>query len=164
MNENAFATVLGRGHPARLTVPGELDESADKVVDPVHLVEASEAEDGVDLLHLVDRDDATDPRMQVCVALHLSDHEAAGVLLLREQRGLLEVAPLGNEQLDRVPGCEFLLAHFLGVVRCEDVSDSDGDIGIAQIVEVDVLRTSECLDDFDLGAELLDLLHAELDA
>ena len=41
-----------------------------------------EAENGVDLLHVVDGHDAADHRMKIDVALNFGDHQAAGVLLL----------------------------------------------------------------------------------
>ena len=62
LEEDPFAAVLGGRHPGRLAVAGELDQPAGEVVDAVHLVEAGEPEDGVDLLHLVDRDDTRDAR------------------------------------------------------------------------------------------------------
>ena len=133
LEEDPFAAVLGRRHPGRLAVAGELDQPAGEVVDAVHLVEAGEPEHGVDLLHLVDGDDAADARVQVGAALHLGDHQPAGVLLLREQRRLLQVAPLGHEQLDRVPGGELLLAHLLGVGRCEHVGDRCGEVVVGDV-------------------------------
>jgi len=96
LEKDAFAAVFGGRHPGRLAVAGEFDETAHKIVDAVHLVETGEPEDRVDLLHLIDRDDTIDALVQFRSALHLGDHEAAGVLLLREQGRLLEVAPFGN--------------------------------------------------------------------
>ena len=159
-----FAAVFGGRHPRRPAVAGELDEAADEVVDAVHLVEAGEPEDCVDLLHLVDRDDTTDSLVQFRSALHLGDHEAAGVLLLREQRRLLEVPPLRDEQVDGIPGGELLLTLLFGVRGSEYVGHSRDDVVIGDAGHVDVLGRRQRANDVDLGAELLDLLDAEFDA
>ncbi len=52
---------------------------------------SGEPEQGVDLLHLVDRDNSGNARMQVRPALCLLDHQSGGVELLRKQRWLLQV-------------------------------------------------------------------------
>src|SRR5665647_1870112 len=90
LEKDALASVLGGRNPGRLAVAGQLDESARQIVDAVHLVEPGKAEDGIDLLHLVHRDDSANSGVKPRAALHLGDHEAAGVLLLREQCRLLE--------------------------------------------------------------------------
>ncbi len=97
LQEDAFAAVFGGGHPGGLAVAGQVDQAGCDVVDTIHLVEASEPEDGVDALHPVDADDALDAGVQLCAALHLGDHESGVVLLFGEQGRLLEVAPFGDE-------------------------------------------------------------------
>ena len=102
--------------------------------------------------------------MQIRAALHLGDHQPGVVLLFGEQRRLLEVAPLGNEQLDRVPVGAAVLSVRLGLRRCEHVFDGSGDVGVGEPGDVDVARPSQGADHRDLIGELPDLVDAEFDA
>ncbi len=164
LQEDALAAVLGGGHPGGLAVAGEVDQAGRDVVDAVHLVEAREPEDGIDALHPVDADDALDAGVQFGAALHLGDHESGVVLLFGEQGRLLEVAPFGDEQLDRIPVGAALLAVLLGLRRCEHVCDGGGDVVVGESGDVDVACSSEGADHRDLVSELPDLVDAEFDA
>ena len=101
---------------------------------------------------------------QLGPARHVGDHQAAGVLLLREQRGLLQVLPFGDQQFDRIPGGELLPALLLGVRRGQHVGDGGGELVVGHRRQVDVLQTGHRADDLELAGELLDLFDAEFRA
>ena len=107
LEEDALAAVLGGDGPLRVAIPGQRGQPPGQVADPLERVDPGEADERVDLAEPLHREHPGDLRSQPLASLLLGQRQpAGGVLLVLGVRVALQVAPLGCQQIDRVPGLE----------------------------------------------------------
>ncbi len=159
LEEDALAPVLGRDCPGRPGGPGQRSKPLRQVADPIHVVDARVADEGVDLAQPLDRQHSGDLRPQVGIAVAGGQSQTTCLILVPgAERVFQQVSPLGDEQVDRIPRAEllFLLRH--GDGRCRRGGDSSIQLVIGQRSDVDLTAFEKVSKHIEIVAVLGQLL------